>query len=177
MLAESSCSESLWHGSSCVELRAIRAVPERARGGGTWRHTYAKLADAAPASKVARCVLSGCESVPAGPAIAALAARNGCTASALSAIYQSGWSQIVPRGCREVTGCEIWAARCVQPHRNPARAALSTPEFSQASPPTAHPFHRLPLTFDAFCYTQMGLLDGADQPVRPDQVRRQVLRV
>ena len=54
--------------------------------------------------------------------------------------------------------------------RNPARAALATPEFSQASPPTAHPFHRLPLTFDAFCYTQMGLLDGADGPVRPEQV-------
>ena len=39
----------------------------------------------APASKVARCVLSGYESVPAGPAIAALVARNGCTASGFAA--------------------------------------------------------------------------------------------
>ena len=93
----------------------------------------------------------------------------GRSASALSAMYQSGWSQIVPRGCREVTGCEIWAARCVQPHRNPARAPLATPEFSLASPPTAHPFQRFPITFDALCYTQMGLRGCASGPKEPER--------
>ena len=42
------------------------------------------------ASKVARCVLSGYESVPAGPAIAALVARNGCTASGFAAGAPAG---------------------------------------------------------------------------------------
>ena len=95
-----------------VELRAIRAVPERARGGGTGRHTYAELADAAPASKVARCALSGYESVPAGPAIAALAARNGCTASGFAAGAPAGPPKSSPGGVRRCprTSCATQGA-------------------------------------------------------------------
>ena len=114
--------------------RATRAVPERARGGGTWRPPYVELADAAPASKVARCVLSGCESVPAGPAIAALAARNGCTASGFAAAAPAGPPKSCPGDVRRCPRAS-WA---MQGAYSLSVTSHVRPEIARFEPPRGH---------------------------------------
>ena len=90
----------------------------------------------APASKVARCVLSGYESVPAGPAIAALVARNGCKASGFAAGAPAGPLKSCPgdvrRGPRTSCATQGAYSLSVTSHVPPEIARFKSPRGHHA---------------------------------------------